>query len=122
MNNSLKSALIIAALLTLPVAALAHAYPAHEIPPSGAVLKQLPGALSINFTETINRHFSGIVVKGPNGKQVSRGMARLAPGNAKTLIVHLRDSHRAGRYTVLWYALASDGHRTKGSYSFQVKP
>ncbi|MCW8309068.1 copper resistance protein CopC [Acidiphilium sp. PA] len=118
----MKSALGIVALLALPVAALAHAYPAHENPPSGAVLKQLPGSLSINFTETINRHFSGVVVREPNGKQISHGTATLAPGNAKTLIVPLRESHRAGRYTVLWHALASDGHRTKGSYSFQVKP
>ncbi|MEE3502930.1 hypothetical protein [Acidiphilium acidophilum] len=64
MNSSLKSALGIAAFMALPVAAFAHAYSAHEVPPSGSVLKQLPAALSINFTQTINRHFSGIVVKG----------------------------------------------------------
>ncbi|MEE3502929.1 copper resistance protein CopC [Acidiphilium acidophilum] len=46
----------------------------------------------------------------------------MAPGNAKTLIVHLLKSRRAGRYTVLWHALASDGHRTEGRYSFQVAP
>ncbi|MCW8308038.1 copper resistance protein CopC [Acidiphilium sp. PA] len=120
MKIVLTSALGLVALLALPLSALAHAYPANENPPSGAVLKQLPAALSIAFTETINRHFSGIVVKGPNGRQVSFGAAMLAPGNAKTLIVHLRKSHRTGRYTVLWHALASDGHRTHGSYGFEL--
>ncbi|MFT2095067.1 copper resistance protein CopC [Acidiphilium multivorum] len=122
MRKSLKSASVIAALLAVPVSAMAHAYPAHETPPSGAVLKLLPGEVSINFTETVNRHFSGIVVQGPNGKQVSHGEATLERDNPKTLIIHLRRSNRAGRYTVLWHALASDGHRTHGRYSFQVTP
>lgn len=28
---------------------------------------------------------------------------------------------QAGRYTVHWVAVASDGHRTHGDYAFEVK-
>lgn len=101
---------------------MAHAYPAYEMPPPGAVLKTLPGQASITFTETVNRHFSGIVVQGPNGKDVSQGVVALADNGHKTLIIHLGRSSQAGRYMVLWHALASDGHRTHGRYSFQIKP
>lgn len=122
MHKSLQSAISIIALVLIPATALAHAYPAHEIPPSGAILHQLPPTLSIKYTETVNGHFSGIIVNGPKGKPVSRGIARLVPGHSKTLAVALRPSDQPGRYTVLWHALASDGHRTAGRYYFQVKP
>lgn len=122
MKLTRRSIFGVIALALIPFTALAHAYPAHETPPSGSMLHQLPANVSITYTESINRHFSGITVKGPNGKTVSRGTARLAPGHGKTLVVDLRPSDQQGRYSVLWHALASDGHRTQGGYSFQVGP
>lgn len=122
MKNSWKLAAGVAGLLAMPTAALAHAYPASETPPANAVLKSLPTEATITFTETINRHFSGIMVEGPHGRHASDGKATLAPNDPNTLIVHMRRSNRSGRYTVFWHAFASDGHRTHGQYSFDIRP
>lgn len=122
MKKSWKLAVGAAVLLAMPAAALAHAYPASETPLPNAVLKSLPAEAAITFTETVNRHFSGITVEGPHGRHVSLGKAILASNDPKTLIVHLRRSTRSGHYTVFWHALASDGHRTHGKYSFDIRP
>ena len=47
------------------------------------------------------------------------GALRAVPGHANELSVPVH-FQMAGRYTVVWHALAVDTHKTHGSYSFTV--
>jgi methionine-rich copper-binding protein CopC len=110
-------ALMMSILLT--EAALAHAFPAQEIPKSGAVLAVPPEIVSITFTEEIDAHFSGIIVTNQSGQRVDDGDILWDTNNRKILSVGMKKGDLpAGVYKVIWHALSTDGHRTEGSYEF----
>lgn len=108
--------------LAWPSMILAHAMPKTEEPAAGTTLRAAPAEVSIIFSETVNPHFSGIVVRNAQGTRVDNGSLRPDPGNAARLTVGLMPPVGAGAYTVLWHVLSSDGHRTQGSYHFTVSP
>ena len=70
--------------------------------------------------EAVDLAFTGITVTGP------QGAVRTGPGaldaEGTTLAVPLPSALGPGRYTVAWHALARDGHKTHGEYSFTVMP
>jgi methionine-rich copper-binding protein CopC len=112
--------LLIASLLALAAAspASAHAHLTASEPADKAVVAA-PAALTLHFTEGLELGLSGVDIAGPTGPVAPTGAA-LDPADKATLIVTL-PALPAGAYTVNWHALATDGHKSTGSYSFTVK-
>ena len=57
---------------------------------------------------------------GANKAVLKSGPAALDPHDDTVLIVPLAGRPPNGNYRVDWQALATDGHKTKGSYSFDI--
>jgi methionine-rich copper-binding protein CopC len=84
------------------------------------MLNDAPTNLS---TVTANRvKFTGVTLLGADKKAIPTGDAKLDAGADTKLIVPLAGTLAAGTYTVEWHALSSDGHKTKGDYTFSIKP
>jgi hypothetical protein len=114
----------LAALLSLAAAgaALAHADLASADPAAGATVKTAPTAISITFTEAVEPKFSSIEVLDATGSRVDEGKAQTAAGDEKLLSVGVK-TLTPGTYKVIWHATAADdSHKTKGNYTFTVKP
>lgn len=105
---------------TLSTVAFAHAKPEKTEPAANAVVATAPKAVSIDFTETLEPAFSSIVVVDAGGKPAASGKAVIETADRKHMSVALNPLE-AGTYTVKWVAVATDGHRTQGSYTFSVK-
>lgn len=121
--NRIKSSLYAASMILMGTGqAFAHAYPKTEIPLANAMVKTSPSSVTINFTESVNRIFSKIVVKNENGTIVSIGSDYLNPTDAKMLSIKLLSSLPKGKYLVIWHALSTDGHITNGHYDFTIAP
>jgi methionine-rich copper-binding protein CopC len=97
--------------------AWAHAYPAVSSPLDGAVLKEPPREVRIQFTERLELAFSQIVVKGPNSEVFSQGKLRKLADD--TVAVDLKPL-RSGKYTVEWQVLSVDTHVTEDVLRFTV--
>lgn len=102
-------------------AAAAHAHLKASTPAAGTTISAAPAELRLGFSEGVNLKFTGVVVTGPAGV-VPTSTAALAPGDDKTLVVPVAGPLAPGAYKVEWHALATDGHKTDGSYSFTLKP
>lgn len=102
--------------------ASAHAHLKTAAPAANSTVMAAPSELRLGFTEGVNLKFTGVSVTGPAGATVSTGAASLAPGDDKLLVVPVSAPLAPGAYKVLWHALATDGHKTDGSYGFTVKP
>ncbi|CAN7328216.1 copper homeostasis periplasmic binding protein CopC [Phyllobacterium sp. LjRoot231] len=100
--------------------ALAHAHLKSAVPAVNGVVST-PSELDLTFSEGLNLKFSGVKVSRPDKAAVPTGDARLKTGDDTTLIVPVTGNLEPGVYTVDWRALSSDGHKTKGSYTFTVK-
>ncbi|MEX3845499.1 copper resistance protein CopC [Paraburkholderia sp. BR10882] len=100
--------------------AQAHAYPIHEAPGAGSTVTGPQKEVAIDFDDGLEPAFSSITVTDAQGKSVTSGKAVVAPSNRKHMSVGL-NTLTSGEYTVAWVAVADDGHRTQGHYTFTVK-
>lgn len=115
MKTLIITTLALAALVT---PAFAHAHLKSSVPADGAGVPA-PEAISITFTEDVELSFTGLTITGPGG-EVTEGAPSLDPADPMTLIVPIAGAMTVGGYTVNWHALATDGHKSEGSFSFVV--
>jgi copper resistance protein C len=101
---------------------LAHAHLESAVPAENAIVKVSPVEIDLTFSEGLNLKFSGATITGPGKATISTGQAKLSINDHKTLVIPLSAPLASGEYTVNWTALSTDGHKTKGSYTFTVKP
>ena len=99
--------------------ALAHVQPKQQTPAAGATVAS-PPAVSITFDGKLEPAFSTLTLTDSNGKAVQIGKAHVDEARPQVLSVPL-PALPSGRYIVHWAAVAEDGHRTHGDYTFSVK-
>lgn len=119
MKNALS---IVSAALALAAASLAfaHAMPTHREPAAGATVEATPSNVVIDFDDSLEPAFSSIDVTDAKGKSVISGKSAVDTANPKRMSVSV-GTLSPGKYTVAWVAVAADGHRTHGRYTFSVK-
>ena len=123
MTSAIRHTLLtIALIFGTAGTASAHAHLKTAAPAAASTVAASPSELRLGFTEGVNLTFTGVSVTGPAGAPVPTGAAILAPGDDKVLVVPVSGPLAPGAYKVDWHALATDGHKTDGSYSFTVKP
>ncbi|QBR02173.1 copper resistance CopC family protein [Paraburkholderia pallida] len=98
----------------------AHAYPTHQAPGAGSTVPASQKEVAIDFDDGLEPAFSSITVTDAKGSAVTSGKAVVDPSNKKHMSVGLNPL-TPGVYTVKWVAVADDGHRTQGHYTFTVK-
>jgi methionine-rich copper-binding protein CopC len=98
----------------------AHAYPTHQAPRAGSTVPASQKDVAIDFDDGLEPAFSSITVTDAQGNAVTRGKAVVDPSNRKHMSVALSPL-TPGVFTVAWVAVADDGHRTQGHYTFTVK-
>lgn len=108
-----------ALLLVAHQAALAHAHPLTMQPAADSVVSA-PTSITIHFSEALEPALSTLEVQDATGQKVGNAHATVSQSSPSSMQLSL-PALRAGRYSVHWVAVADDGHRTHGSYAFQVK-
>jgi methionine-rich copper-binding protein CopC len=78
-----------------------------------------PTELRLKFSEGIEIKFSKVKVTGAVKRAVETGAVKLDPADNTVVVVPLTAALSDGKYTVDWQTVSVDGHRTKGSYSFE---
>jgi methionine-rich copper-binding protein CopC len=101
--------------------ARAHAYLRRAVPAVGSTVRSAPAVVVCDFTEELEPSFSKLEVQDTAGRRVDAGDMHLAPGDAKRMIIGL-SRVGPGTYTVIWYAVSVDTHRTEGRFNFTVAP
>lgn len=114
-------AIVLAALWAWSPAGWSHAHPEQRSPARGAVLKQAPKAVSIQFSEELEPAFSHIKLTVDKGAAVETAHSHVASGNPRLLVLPVGQL-KPGRYVVHWHAVARDGHTTHGQYAFTITP
>jgi len=107
-------------LVAGPRIVLAHAFPDHSEPRVGATVEGSPASVRIWFDGDLEPVFTTIAVKDSKGQQVDGGKGRVNPTDPTLLETEL-PKLPPGTYQVIWEALARDGHRTKGDYTFTIQ-
>lgn len=126
----MKSSRILAAGLAVSgVAALAgagvasaHTHVTASTPKHGSAVAKLPKTATITFGEAIGRVGNVRITRDGRGNYTKA--ARLAPGNARRVVVTLKNvaaSAQKGTYRIVWNITGADGHAQKGVIAFRVR-
>jgi methionine-rich copper-binding protein CopC len=100
-------------------AAEAHATLVVSVPADGAVVSGSPPEISVAFSEAVETALSGLDVTASDGSAVATTSAESS--DPAMLVVHPSGVLSPGVYAVDWHAVADDGHKTEGEFSFTVK-
>jgi len=119
-NFSAARALVAALTLTVAQLAHAHAYPVHQAPAVGSTVPASQRNVAIDFDDGLEPTFSSIAVTDAQGRSMTSAKAVVDQSNTKHMSVAL-NALIPGVYNVAWVAVAADGHRTQGHYTFTVK-
>jgi methionine-rich copper-binding protein CopC len=117
--RGIAKATTLVAGLVLAGAAWAHVFPQKQEPGAGSTVAS-PAQVRVIFDGPLEPAFSSLTVTDASGKQVNTAKSSVDEHEAALITVEL-PALAAGRYKVHWVAVASDGHRTHGDYSFDVK-
>jgi methionine-rich copper-binding protein CopC len=121
-TSAAKPALAFAAALVLGLAfgagaADAHALLDHADPRVGNTVKS-PRAVSLWFTQNLEKGFSSVDVLDASGARMNAGNAVVDGKLMRVLLKALP----TGTYTVKWHVLSVDTHTTEGNFTFIVSP
>ncbi len=98
--------------------AYGHSQVTSTSPRAGATVRPSLAKVTVRFDAPVTT--GTIAVAGPRGT-VSRGRGGPDPRSTARLVVGLRAPLAPGRYRASWTALATDGHRQRGSFTFRVR-
>jgi methionine-rich copper-binding protein CopC len=105
-----------AALVLGAAPASAHTDLVQGAPGPGAAVDTAVGDLSLTFSSALIGQGTQVVVRDPRGVDHATRSATLGPQTR----VQLRPMTRPGTYSVVYRAVAGDGHPVTGHYSFRV--
>jgi copper resistance protein C len=115
--RAVRIALVTAVVLALgAVPALAHAPVKERTPKPGSTVAKVR-TVSVRFGESV---VTGRIQVFRGSRELTPSTAELKPGNKAILRAVFGTSLPKGAYRVAWRALADDGHREKGSWTFRV--
>ncbi|MFM0084799.1 copper homeostasis periplasmic binding protein CopC [Paraburkholderia sediminicola] len=109
-----------AVVVFAPASAFAHGKLESAVPAAGSTVDAAPDALRLTFNEDLESAFSTVKVSDANGAAVSKEKAKIDASNPRVLTIAL-PKLSSGSYSVQWAVMTHDSHKTKGTYSFQVK-
>ena len=95
----------------------AHAFLDHADPKVGSTLHDPPSEVTVWMTENLEAAFSRLQVFDAKGVEVDKRDTRV---NGATMVVSVQKLS-AGTYHVSWQAIATDTHKTSGTFDFTIQ-
>lgn len=95
----------------------AHAFLDHADPKVGSTIHDPPTEVTVWMTENLEAAFSRLQVLDIKGVEVDRKDTRVSGATMTVSLPKLP----AGTYRVSWQAVATDTHRTAGSFDFTIQ-
>ncbi|MEP7001050.1 MAG: CopD family protein [bacterium] len=112
--------LLCAALLMRPAIAWAHAHLKKSEPATGSTLSMPPHAIRLWFSEKPDPSLTTVILSDSAGTPFATGAPSPDAEGPLAVSIPIRDVLGAGLYTVTWTTAGSDGHPSKGHFTFRI--
>jgi methionine-rich copper-binding protein CopC len=117
---SALAALLLSAGPVFAHAKLVSSQPAAEDAAATEAVTAPVDALRLDFSEAPTLAFSKVTITDTDGQAVAHGDIAIAPDDDKALVVPLAAPLAGGEYTIEWTVVATDGHKTAGTYKINI--
>ena len=118
MRFAIGAASALAVAMT-PMAALAHSALVSTSPAAGETLTVPPDAVTLVFDGELGPDGTGFTVTDPDGVVVGEGELDLTVADRNQVAGRVEITE-PGTYSVVWKAVAADGHEEEGEFVFTV--
>lgn len=115
-------AIALGAWMGIPATAFAHGGLKRSAPKAGSALDTIPHELRLEFTEAVALRLTKIVVSGPDGLSIALHPLSFLGDSKKEVVATPTVELRPGQYRVQWQTAGADGHPTRGSFDFTIRP
>lgn len=115
--NILRPGLILILSLASISSAQAHAFLDRADPRVGSTIQAAPAQVTVWMTEELEGAFSKLQVFDAKGTEVDKKDVKVGGATMTVSVPTLG----AGTYKVIWKAVATDTHKTSGTFSFTVQ-
>jgi copper transport protein len=119
MSRALRLGLALA-MLSYPTTAWAHAHLKRSEPAAGSKITGSPQWIRLWFTEQPEFLLTTVSIKDANGNAFALASPERDRSDPLLILVRVAQPLPSGRYTVAWRTAASDGHPSRGTFSFVV--
>ena len=109
---------LLAIVLSNPMEAWAHSFPAQETPSAGQKVASPPSEVVIKFDAPIEKLFAKLEVAGADGTNEAVGAPQISEDGIRMSVKV--PALKPGDYTVKWAVVGIDTHHSEGSYTFTV--
>jgi methionine-rich copper-binding protein CopC len=117
-----KTILLSLGILSLSLGtALAHSYIERASPADGEVLKNSPAAIQVWFSDPLIPETGIITLSNTQGEDIPLASVQPDQDDPRLLIADLNRELPNGTYIASVTGLATDGHRSTGTFTFQVE-
>jgi methionine-rich copper-binding protein CopC len=120
-RNALLSASVAVLALGSTPPAFAHSELVGSVPAANESASGSPSELRLSFSEPVEQAFAKVRVTGPDKQPVKLSKPSLDPADNKVVVVGVDKPLAAGTFAVEWSVVSTDGHKSSGSYTFDVK-
>ena len=111
--------IVFLASFAVPAPAFAHAHLVRSVPASGAHVASI-SVIRLWFSERPVVRLTSVTLRDQNGATFSLSMPQAATEDQTQILVSAVTALPAGRYTVDWRTVSSDGHPSHGQFSFTL--
>jgi methionine-rich copper-binding protein CopC len=115
--NIMRPLLILILSLAFISRVEAHAFLDHADPRVGSTVNPAPFQVKVYMTEDLEGAFSKLQVFDAQGSEVDRKDVKVSGATMTVSVPALA----AGTYKVIWKAVATDTHKTSGTFTFTVR-
>jgi copper transport protein len=119
MSRALRFVLALG-LFLYPTRAWAHAHLKRSEPAAASSITSSPKLIRFWFSERPELSMTLISMKDANGQEFALAAPERDRDDPLLILVPVSQPLPAGRYTVAWRTAASDGHPSRGTFSFVV--
>jgi methionine-rich copper-binding protein CopC len=98
----------------------AHARLESSEPQAASTVERSPKQLRLKFNEALEPAFSKVRLLDAANAEIPLGNAGVDQADARAMAAQLPPL-RSGEYRVQWSAMAQDGHKTRGEFTFRVR-
>lgn len=118
--NSFLRFILGAAFLIAPVQAQAHAHLTGSAPAQGSRMETSPTMIQLWFSETPELTMTAAQLRSDSGKSFRLGAGTRQQANGLGVDFVIEETLPPGKYSLSWRTAATDGHPSRGKFTFVV--
>ncbi|MDX1394207.1 MAG: copper resistance protein CopC [Gemmatimonadota bacterium] len=111
---------LVGAVRAVPAATTLHLQLDRSSPEADEMLSETPASVTLWFSQAPQMSGTSVRLVPEGGEPLELAAAKAKEDDPKVIVLNVDQALPDGKYSVVWRAMAQDGHTVRGDFSFMV--